>query len=252
MIDIQNVTYHHGRSLILDDVSLRLKKGGITALVGPNGAGKSTLFALMARLLPLQSGSIRFDEMEVGKTGTQSLARKLAILRQEANVASRITVRDLVGFGRFPHHQGRASEADEAFVQKSLHEFDLASIADRFIDELSGGQRQRALVAMAFAQDTDYLLLDEPLNNLDMYFARSLMQQLRALADAYGKTIVIVLHEINYASGHADEIIALKQGRVALQAPPESFMTAENLFAIYGMDVQVETFGNRKIALHQV
>lgn len=250
MIAVERVTFHHGSSLILNDVSLRIDKGGITALIGPNGAGKSTLFALMARLLPLQSGAISFDGLDIRRTASRDLARKLAILRQDTNVASRISVRDMVGFGRFPHHQGRATDEDHDRIEAALVEFELSRISDRFIDELSGGQRQRVLVAMAYAQDTEYLLLDEPLNNLDMHFARNLMHQLRDLADTHGKTIIVVLHEINYAAAHANRIIALKDGKVAAQDRTGDFMTEENLSKIYDMTVRIETIGDRKVALH--
>lgn len=250
MINIENVTFHHGKAPILKDVSLKIEKGGVTALIGPNGAGKSTLFALMARLLPLQVGEIAFDGMNIRETPSRGLAKKLAILRQDTHVASRISVRDMVGFGRFPHHQGRATKRDHDKVDDALEQFELKDISARFIDELSGGQRQRVLVAMAYAQDTEYLLLDEPLNNLDMHFARDLMRKLRALADHHGKTIVTVLHEINYASAHADTIIALKNGSVAAHLKTGAFMTEENLSSIYDMDVAVKTLDGHKVALH--
>ncbi|MEM9632840.1 MAG: ATP-binding cassette domain-containing protein [Pseudomonadota bacterium] len=250
MIEIENVTFHHGRSLILKDVSLTLEKGGITALIGPNGAGKSTLFALMARLLPLQSGSIAFDGMDIRRTASRDLAKKLAILRQDTHVASRISVRDMVGFGRFPHHQGRATRQDHEKVARALEIFDLTDLSNRFIDELSGGQRQRVLVAMAYAQDTEYLLLDEPLNNLDMHFARNLMHQLRDLADNHGKTIVVVLHEINYAAAHADTIVALKNGQVAVKSKTDTFMTEQNLEQVYDMPVRIRMIDGLKVALH--
>lgn len=250
MIEIKNVTFHHGKSLILKDVSLTIKRGGITALIGPNGAGKSTLFALMARLLPLQSGKISFDGMDVSQSASRDLAKKIAILRQDTHVASRISVRDMVGFGRFPHHQGRVMQEDHDKVDAALEEFGLTGISERFIDELSGGQRQRVLVAMAYAQDTDYLLLDEPLNNLDMHFARNLMHQLRDLADIHGKTVVVVLHEINYAAAHADTIVAMKEGEVAAQSKTDTFMTEQNLSRIYDMAVRIKTVDGMKVALH--
>jgi len=250
MIEIKNVSFHHGQSKILSDISLEIPKTGITALIGPNGAGKSTLFALMARLLPLQSGSISFDGTGIGKTPSRDLARKLAIMRQDPQVASRISVRDMVGFGRFPHHRGRVSLDDKEKVSEALAEFGLSDLADRFVDELSGGQRQRVLIAMAYAQDTEYLLLDEPLNNLDMHHARNLMRQLRIMADVHGKAVVVVLHDINYAAAYADRIVALKQGAIAAQGPTNVFMRAETLSQIYDMAVRIETVDGRKIALH--
>ncbi len=250
MIKIENVTFHHGKSLILSKVSLEFDKGGITALIGPNGAGKSTLFALMARLQSLQSGQISFDGLDITATPSKELAKKLAILRQDTHVASRITVRDMVGFGRFPHHQGRASKKDRDKVEEALSEFQLEDVSDRFIDELSGGQRQRVLIAMAYAQDTEYLLLDEPLNNLDMHHARELMRKLRELADQHGKTIVIVLHDINYASVHADSIVAMKAGAVAAHMKTRDFMTEEVLSGVYNMDVVIRELDGQRIALH--
>lgn len=252
MIEIENVTFHHGRSLILRDVNLTIKKGGITALIGPNGAGKSTLFALMARLLPLQKGRISFDGMNVTASGSRELAKKLAILRQDTHVASRISVRDMVSFGRFPHHQGRPTETDWEKVEKALEEFGLETLSNRFIDELSGGQRQRVLVAMAYAQDTEYLLLDEPLNNLDMHFARDLMRQLRDMADQHDKTIVVVLHEINYASAYADRIVALKDGELVSHSATADFMTENNLSAVYDMPVRIQTVEGVTVALHHI
>jgi len=252
VIEIENVSFRHGRTPVLRDVSLKIAKGGITALIGPNGAGKSTLFALMARLLPLQSGRIRFDGLDVTQSLSMDLARKLAILRQDTSVASRIAVREMIGFGRFPHHLGRPSAVDREKVDAALAMFDLEDISARFIDELSGGQRQRVLVAMAYAQDTDYLLLDEPLNNLDMHYARNLMRQLRTLADTHGKTIVVVLHEINYASAYADFIVALKNGEVAANAPTADVMQESTLGGIYGMDVRIREMEGKLVALHHV
>lgn len=250
MIEIENVSFRHGETPILNNLSLTLPKGGVTALIGPNGAGKSTLFALMARLLPLQSGCIRFDGLDVGSTPSPVLARKLAILRQDSSVATRLSVSDLIGFGRYPHHLGRPAEKDLAMVEAALEEFGLVDMADRFVDQLSGGQRQRALVAMAFAQDTDYLLLDEPLNNLDMYFARDLMRHLGKMAGEHGKTVVIVLHEINYAAAHADRIVALKNGSLVASGPATDIMTTDCLKEVFGMDVKIETLQGQRIALH--
>jgi len=250
MIEINGVSFRHGAAPVLKEVTLSLPKGGLTALVGPNGAGKSTLFSLMARLLRLQDGEIRFDGMDVAAAPSMELARKLAILRQDTEVAARLTVRDLVGFGRFPHHRGRPGPDDGAMIEKGLELFELSGLSGRYIDELSGGQRQRALVAMAYVQDTDYLLLDEPLNNLDMHFARTLMQRLRGLADRHEKTIVVVLHDINYAAAYADRIVALKDGRISAQGTPEEIMTAECLGALYDMEIVIETVRGRRIALH--
>ncbi|WP_117190180.1 iron ABC transporter ATP-binding protein [Rhizobium terrae] len=250
MIRIENVSLRHGSAEILHDISLTIPKGGITALIGPNGAGKSSLLSLIARLQPLQSGTISIDGFPVDTTPNRDLARIIAILRQDSIVASRLRVRELVGFSRFPHSRGRLTAEDRVVIDQSLQQFDLADLADRFIDTLSGGQRQRALVAMAFAQATDYLLLDEPLNNLDMYFARDLMRSLRRIADENGKTVVIVLHDINQAGAYADRIIAMKAGRIAADGSPAELLRPEILQAIFGFRMEVADMGGTPVVLH--
>ena len=249
MIRIDHVSLQYGAARILKDVSLTIPKGGITALIGPNGAGKSSLLGLIARLQPLQSGSISVDDLSVASTPSSDLARKLAILRQDNQVASRLTVKELVGFGRFPHNRGHQTQADREMVEEALQLFDLSDLSGRFLETLSGGQRQRALVAMAFCQNTDYLLLDEPLNNLDMYFARELMQSLRKIADQDRKTIIIVLHDINYASGFADRMIAMRAGEIVADGAPQALMTSETLEAIYDFAIPVAQVGKQRIAM---
>lgn len=250
MIEIDGVSLHHGQTPILRDVSLTIPQGGVTALVGPNGAGKSTLLSLVARLLPLQRGRITVDGLPVDTTPGPVLAKVLAILRQETGLASRLTVRDLVGFGRFPHSRGRLTSIDRAAIDAALAAFDLTALADRLLETLSGGQRQRAFVAMTYCQGTPYLLLDEPLNNLDMLYGRQMMQLLRRIADENGRTIVIVLHDINYAAAYADRIVALKGGAVIADGPPVQILTPGRLEAIFGYPMDVETVNGRPVVLH--
>ena len=252
MIRIENVSFKHRTTPILSDVSLTIPKGGVVALIGPNGAGKSTLLSLVARLQTLQAGAISVDGLPVDTTPGRDLAKVLAILRQDTTVASRLRVRELVGFGRFPHGRGRLTDEDHAIVDAAIAQFDLGDLSDRFIETLSGGQRQRALVAMAFAQGTDYLLLDEPLNNLDMYYARALMRSLRSVADEKGKTIVIVLHDINQASAYADRIVAMKDGRIVAEGTPNEILTHDMLETIFGFRMRVETIEGKPFALHQL
>ena len=252
MIRIENVSFRHRATPILSDVSLTIPRGGVVALIGPNGAGKSSLLSLVARLQPLQAGTIEIDGMPVNTTPGRQLAKVIAILRQDTLVASRLRVRELVGFGRFPHGRGRLSDADHAIIDAALARFDLTDLADRFIETLSGGQRQRALVAMTFAQGTDYLLLDEPLNNLDMYYARELMRSLRTVADANRKTVVIVLHDINQASAHADRIVAMKDGRIVADGTPTDILTPDQLEAVFGFRMRVETIEDKPFVLHQL
>lgn len=250
MIEISGVSLTLGGSGILNDVNLTVAKGGVTALIGPNGAGKSSLLSLIARLQPLQSGRITVDGLAVDTTPSRELAKVMAILRQDPGVASRLRVAELVGFGRFPHHRGRLTAQDREIVAASLEQFDLGDLSQRFIDTLSGGQRQRALVAMTFCQGTDYILLDEPLNNLDMFHARNLMRTLRRIADEHGKTVLIVLHDINHAAAHADRIVAMKDGVVVASGDTEAIIKPDVLESIFGFPMLVERIAGRLAVLH--
>ncbi len=239
MIRIENLSHRIGATGILHDITLDVPKGGVTAMIGPNGAGKSTLLSLVARLHPVQTGRITIDGNDVSTTPSDALARQLAILPQSSEIAPRLTVAQLVAFGRYPHSKGRLTAACRETVERSIERFDLQPFRDRMLDTLSGGQRQRALIAMACAQDTDYLLLDEPLNNLDIAASRSLMALLRGMAEVDGKTILIVLHDINYASAYADRIVALSKGKLAAQGAPADVVTPATLADTFGTEVKI-------------
>jgi iron complex transport system ATP-binding protein len=250
MIEIDHVTKRYGHSLVLDDVSLAIPAGGLTAIIGPNGAGKSTLLSIAARLTAADKGTVRVDGLDVSATPGDVLAKRLAILRQDNGVAMRHTVRDLVAFGRYPHSKGRPTAEDARHIARALDYMELGSLQARFLDELSGGQRQRAFVAMVLCQDTDFLLLDEPLNNLDMKHAVGMMRLLRRAADELGKTVVTVLHDINFASCYADRIVALKEGRLAFVGKPEELMRPETLAAIYDMAIPIHEIGESRIGVY--
>ena len=249
MIAANNLSLQFGKRVLFDQVNIKFVSGNCYGVIGANGAGKSTLLSLAARLLPLQQGSVTIDGLPVGSTPGKVLATKLAILRQDSGPPPRVTVREMVGFGRFPHSGGRMTAEDKAMVEEALARFELEGLANRSLDRLSGGQRQRVMVAMTYAQETDYILLDEPLNNLDMYHARQLMLELRRLADETGRTIVIVLHDINHASASADRIIAMKNGQIAADGTPDAIMRMEVLEAIYGFAVPVVNAGGMRLAL---
>ncbi len=239
MIQVQGVGFRlDNGTQILDDVNLSLQTGQVVALIGPNGAGKSTLFNLMARILSLQSGKVSFGGYEVATTDSRKLACTLAMLTQENHVQGRLRVRELLMFGRYPHHQGTPTPEDVQRVEEVLAEFELTALSERFLSDLSGGQRQRVLIAMVVCQDTPYLLLDEPLNNLDMYHAGRLMRKLRVLAKA-GKTIVIVLHDINQAAQFADTVVMMKSGQVIATGKPIDVLTASTMKQLYQVDVTV-------------
>lgn len=250
MITIDQVSFQVGGTQILKNISLEIPKGGITALVGPNGAGKSTLFSLMSRMQEFEQGQISIDGLDIRKTPNDEMAKKIAILRQENSITSRIMVKEMLMFGRYPYHKGRPTENDKAIVVKTLKRFDLYDLRGRYLTELSGGQRQRVMVAMVFCQTTDYLLLDEPLNNLDMYHSRQLMRQLRHIADDHQRTIIVVLHDVNYASAYADSIIGLKEGELVLYGKPNEVLNSANLEKLFGVDAPVVDVNGHSMVMH--
>ena len=250
MIDAKEVTKRYGEAVVVDGVTLSLPARGITSIIGPNGAGKSTLLSMVSRLMPMNAGTVTVDGLDVTKTPGEVLAKRLAILRQENQIAARLTVEELVAFGRYPHSKGRLTQDDRRHIDEAIGYLNLGDLKHRFIDELSGGQRQRAYVAMVLAQDTDYVLLDEPLNNLDMKHAVGMMRFLKRAAAELGKTIVLVLHDINFASVYSDYIVCMQAGRVAHAGPPAAVITPEIMRSVYDIDVHVHTIGGQLISVY--
>ena len=248
MIDVRGVTKRYGKTAVVDDVSLKLPRGGLTAIVGANGAGKSTLLSMIARLLTTDGGSISIGDLDIANCDSRELAKRLAILRQTNDLQSRLTVSDLVGFGRFPHSGGRLTATDRSAIDQAVAWMDLDALRDRFLDEMSGGQRQRAFVAMVLAQDTEYLLLDEPLNNLDVAHAHAMLTTLRRAADELNKTVVIVVHDINYASCWADQIVAMKHGVIRAVGSPRQIMNRPLLREVFDLDIEVVELRGHPIA----
>lgn len=249
MIHAQNVTKAYGPTCVVDGVTVTLPKGGITAIIGPNGAGKSTFLSMVSRLMSMDNGTVSVDGLDVTRTPSDVLAQRLSILRQDNHMTARLTVRDLVSFGRYPYSKGRLTAEDAAHIEKALGYLSLTELSERFLDELSGGQRQRAFVAMVLCQDTDYVLLDEPLNNLDLRHAVGMMKQLRMASRELDKTVVVVLHDINFASVYADHIVCMKNGKLAHEGPPETIITSDVLTAIYETPVRVELVDGRRIGI---
>ncbi|MDO5676034.1 MAG: ATP-binding cassette domain-containing protein [Propionibacteriaceae bacterium] len=248
MIEVKDVTKRYGKAVVVDDVTVSLPTGGLTAIVGANGAGKSTLLSMVARLLGADTGEITVGNLDVAKADSRELAKRLAILRQNNDVQARLTVADLVGFGRYPHSGGRHTKEDREAIDRAIRWMGLDDLRDRFLDEMSGGQRQRAFVAMVLAQDTEYVLLDEPLNNLDVSHAHGMLQTLRRAADELGKTVVIVVHDINYASCWADQIVAMKHGRIHAVGTPQEIVQPGLLREVFDLDIEVTEFRGRPIA----
>ncbi len=250
MIDFVDVSKSYQDSVVLGPVSGTIADSGITSLVGPNGAGKSTLLTVIGRLLDPTTGTVTVGGMDIRTTKSAELAKHLSVLRQENHITARLTVRELVGFGRFPHSKGRLTVDDHAQVDMALEFLDLTQFENRFLDQLSGGQRQRAFVAMVLAQDTKYVLLDEPLNNLDMKHSVSMMKQLRRAADELGKTIVLIIHDINFAAAYSDRIIALRDGVIVRGGTADEMMQDHILSDVFDTSVRVHTIEGQRTAVY--
>jgi iron complex transport system ATP-binding protein len=239
VIQLSDVRKEYSSEVMIGPVTTQIESGGITALVGPNGAGKSTILTMIGRLLTVDAGTITVAGHDVVNTPSRAIAKILSILRQENHFVTRLTVRQLVGFGRFPHSRGRLTPQDEHYISEAIDFLDLTDLENRYLDQLSGGQRQRAYVAMVLAQNTDYVLLDEPLNNLDMQHSVQMMKQLRRAADDLGRTVVIVLHDINFAARYSDKILAMKHGQVVEHGTPAEIMNDATLSEVFNTEVNV-------------
>jgi len=250
MVEVKNVSKQYNGKSVLENVSLSIEKGKITSFIGPNGAGKSTLLSIISRLIKADSGEVLIDGQDVSTTKSNILAKKISILKQSNHINIRLTVKELVSFGRFPYSQGRLTKEDETAVAEAISYMELDEIQHKYLDQLSGGQKQRAYIAMVIAQDTEYILLDEPLNNLDMKHSVQIMKVLRRLVNELGKTVVIVIHDINFASVYSDNIVALKNGKLVNNGPADSIINQAVLKDIYEMDMQIEEINDHKICVY--
>ncbi|MFC7366180.1 MULTISPECIES: ABC transporter ATP-binding protein [Bhargavaea] len=250
MIQVRELSKFYGKKAVVEKVSVNIQRGQITSFIGPNGAGKSTLLSMVSRLLDADTGEVLVDKDDVRKMKSNDFAKRVSILKQSNYMNVRLTVRELVSFGRFPHSKGRLTEEDNRVINQAIEYMELGEMEDSFLDELSGGQRQRAFISMVIAQDTEYVLLDEPLNNLDMKHSVQIMKILRRLVDELGKTVVIVLHDINFASVYSDRIVALKDGRVVKDGPTEDIINSESLKEIYDMDIPIKQMSNCRICVY--
>ena len=250
MIEINNLTKRYGMNTVIDNLSLKLPKGKVISFIGPNGAGKSTLLGIISRLIDFDKGSVIIDGKELNEWGSNELAKTLSILKQNSQINMRLKVKDLVSFGRFPYSKGFLTEEDKAYIQKSIKYMNLEGLEDRYINELSGGQRQRALIAMVIAQNTDYILLDEPLNNLDMRYSIEMMQIVQDLCKRLNKTILIVVHDINIASTYSDLIVALKDGQVVQMGDVQTITSKTILDHLFDMEFHIECINNNRYCVY--
>lgn len=247
MIEVKDISKQYGKKIVLDGVDLQFPLGKITSLIGSNGAGKSTLLSIVSRLLAQDGGVVMVDGKNVTDYKNKVLAQRLSILKQSNHVRLKLTVRELVSFGRFPYSQDELTDEDNEKVDRAIRFLDLKDIENAYIDELSGGQKQRAYMAMVVAQDTEYVLLDEPLNNLDMKHSVQTMRTLRKLADEWKKTIIIVLHDINFASHYSDYIVALKDGKVQYCDTTDNIINEKVLENVFDIKISVSEYNNKKV-----
>lgn len=250
MIEILNVEKKYSDEVKIGPLNIQIPKAGLTSLIGPNGAGKSTALLMIGRLLNLDEGQIKVANLNVSQSKSEDLAKILTILRQENHFVTRLTVRQLAGFGRFPYSKGRLTKEDEMIISKYIDFLDLGDLENRYLDELSGGQRQRAYVSMVLCQETEYVLLDEPLNNLDVARSVQMMKHLRHAANEFGRTILTVIHDINFAAQYSDRICAMKNGQIAAFGAVEDIMKPELLTDIFETDINIMEGPRGPIAIY--
>ncbi|HIT72597.1 MAG TPA: ATP-binding cassette domain-containing protein [Candidatus Fimicola cottocaccae] len=247
---IEKLSKHYDGKKVLNSVSFEIPKKSVISMIGPNGAGKSTVLNIISRLMAQDEGVVNFEGKNIKKYKSNELSKRLAILTQTNNVQMKLTVRELVSFGRFPYSGNRLTEEDKKMVDKAISYMELNDFEDRFIDELSGGQRQRAYIAMVIAQDTEYVMLDEPTNNLDIYHATNMMKIVRKLCDELGKTVILVLHEINYAAFYSDYICAMKNGQIAKFGTVKEVINKETLSEIYNVDFEILEIQGKPLSIY--
>ena len=247
---IKEISKYYGEKKVVNEVSMQIPRGKVTSLIGPNGAGKSTVLNIVTRLIAQEEGEVHFGDKELKEWKSKELAKHLAILTQANNISMKLKVKELVAFGRFPYSGSRLTDEDKKIVDEAITYMELDEFRERFIDQLSGGQLQRAYIAMVIAQDTDFIFLDEPTNNLDIYHASNMMKLAKKLCEELGKTVILVLHEINFAAAYSDYIGAFKDGKLFTFGPVNDVMTKHNLKELYGVDFDIQMIKGKPISIY--
>ena len=242
-MEISNIVMSYdGVTNQLNGVTTALEKGKITTIIGPNGCGKSTLLGVVSRGHTPSQGNVRLENKDILQFKAKEFAQKLAIVYQTNITPHQLTVEKLVSYGRVPYQNliSRNVEEDKTAVDWAIERTNLSEIRDRHLEKLSGGQRQRVWIAMALAQKSEILCLDEPTTYLDIYYQIELLELVKQLNREYSLTIVMVLHDMNQALKYSDHIVLMKDGQVFTEGAPQDVMTKENIKAVYGVDVLVE------------
>lgn len=241
MLRVNQLTISRQGTTLLDNISCELNSNKLIALVGHNGSGKSTLIKALAGEMSVNGGSISLDERHIADYSNKELAQQMAYLPQQLPDAAGFTVRELVMLGRYPHQKWlqKPSQVDKDKVEQAMRTTQVEAFAERTTTTLSGGERARVWLAMCLAQDTRYLLLDEPLAALDMHYQLEVIQLIRRLVDEQGLSVIIIVHDINLAAQYADRVIALKNGRICHNGTIKSTMQPDILRSIFNVDMQL-------------
>ena len=250
-MEVKTLSFAYGKNRVLKDISFRIKEGDITTIMGANGCGKTTLFSLMTRNLYPRRGDIFLKGKNIQNLGLKEFARRVSIVHQYNTSSDDITVERLVSFGRTPHMkmmQGR-SEEDERLIRWAMEVTNVGKYRDREISRLSGGQRQRVWIAIALAQNTKILFLDEPTTYLDIRYQIEILELVKKLNREFGITIIMVLHDINQAIYFSDCVIGLKDGLVEMEGNPQEVITRESIRSLYGIELDVTVIGEKKFVL---
>lgn len=232
----------YSQKTVIPEMNVRIPTGRITSIIGPNGCGKSTLLKGLARIIPLQGGTILINGEDMSRLSTKQIARKMALLPQGPQAPAGLSVRELIGFGRHPYQSGLSSltQKDREMIDRAMKETRVENLADQSVDQLSGGQRQRAWIAMALAQDTPLILLDEPTTYLDMAHQLEILELLKTLNETEHKTIVLVIHDLNLAARFSDYLITMKDGKIYGEGNVEEIFTTRMLKDVFHLDALIQ------------
>lgn len=252
VFDIKGLTFSYGTNEVIKGLDLSIKQGKVTTLIGANGCGKSTLFNLITKNLRPNSGEIRFEGKDISQVKLKDFARQVAIVHQYNTAPADISVEKLVAFGRTPYHgfgSPSNSEEDEEKIKRALEITNTEKLKDKAVAQLSGGQKQRVWIAMALAQDTKILFLDEPTTYLDIRYQLQILKLVRKLNEEYSMTVIMVLHDINQSLYYSDEIVAMKDGRITAQGKPEEIITSELIKNVYDVELGISAVNGRPFVL---
>lgn len=252
VFDIKGLTFSYGTNEVIKGLDLSIKQGKVTTLIGANGCGKSTLFNLITKNLRPNSGEIRLEGKDISQVKLKDFARQVAIVHQYNTAPADISVEKLVAFGRTPYHGFGSlsnSEEDEEKIKRALEITNTEKLKDKAVAQLSGGQKQRVWIAMALAQDTKILFLDEPTTYLDIRYQLQILKLVRKLNEEYGMTVIMVLHDINQSLYYSDEIVAMKDGRITAQGKPEEIITSELIKNVYDVELGISAVNGKPFVL---